>query len=38
MGLPVKRVKGGFALKAKAKPRLIRKEGSVILDSNPIML
>ena len=37
-GLAVKRVKGGFALRAKAKPLLIRKAGCQIIDSTPIVL
>ena len=33
VGIPVKRVKGGFAPKASAKPRLVRKAFTRILAS-----
>lgn len=36
--VPVKRIKGGFTLRAKAKPLLVRKAGSQIIDSTPIVL
>ena len=38
LGLAVKRIKGGFTLRAKAKPLLVRKAGSQIIDSTPIVL
>ena len=36
--VPVKRIKGGFTLRGKFRLLMIRKEGSQIIDSTPLML